>query len=130
MTITYSAEPVMRWGLAQRRFTLTEGFDVTWIRKGHEVVKFRVDAGFATDLASIPRIFQGLIPKYGRHTQPAIVHDWGYEGHTDLSKRDVDLLFLDGMKMVRVGWLKRHVMYWAVRIGGNGHWAKRRGAEV
>ncbi len=122
MTVTYSAEPTMRWGLAQARFTLTEPFTVTWKRGLTEVLEFTVLAGFSTDLASIPRAFQGIVPKVGKHIQPAIAHDWCYMGNTDLTKADADLLFLEGMESVGVWWLRRRVMYMAVRLGGTGHW--------
>ena len=122
MTVTYSTEPVLRWGLAQARFVLTEPFAVTWSRPRSLLVHFTVPAGFSTDLASIPRLFQSIVPKVGKHIQPAIVHDWGYAGNTDLTKEDTDLLFLEGMKASGVWWLRRRVMYWAVRLGGKGHW--------
>ncbi len=128
MTVTYSAAPVLRWGLAQHRFTLTESFIVTWNRGITELTEFTVLAGFSTDLASIPRVFQSIVPKVGRHIQPAIAHDWCYGGNTDLTKADADLLFLEGMEASGVWWLRRQAMYWAVRAGGKGHWAG--GAEV
>jgi len=122
MTVTYSAAPVIRWGLAQERFTLVESFVVTWIRGPTETVEFTVPAGFQTDLASIPRGFRSVIPQVGKHLQPAIAHDFCYEGNTDLTKADADLLFLEGMKSTGVWWLRRRVMYLAVRAGGKGHW--------
>jgi len=122
MTVTYSAEPVIRWGLAQGRFTLVEGFTVTWKRGLTEVVEFEVPAGFQTDLASIPRGFRSIIPQIGKHLQPAIAHDFCYAGNTNLTKEEADLLFLEGMKSTGVWWLRRRVMYLAVRVGGKGHW--------
>ena len=122
MTVAYSVDPVLRWGLAQARFVLTEPFTVTWSRPRSPLVHFTVPAGFSTDLASIPRLFQSIVPKVGKHIQPAIVHDWGYAGNTDLTKADTDLLFLEGMKASGVWWLRRRVMYLAVRLGGKGHW--------
>lgn len=35
-----------------------------------------VDAGFKTDLASIPRPFMWLVPIAGRSAKPAVLHDW------------------------------------------------------
>ena len=122
MSVTYSADPVLRYGLAQGRFTLTESFTVVWKRGLTEILEFEVAAGFRTDLASIPRGFRSIIPQIGKHLQPAIVHDWGYAGNTDLTKEESDLLFLDGMKSAGVWWLRRRIMYLAVRLGGTGHW--------
>ena len=123
MSVTYSAEPVLRWGLAQRRFTLVEPIDVVWLRKGHEILKFRVEAGFSTDLASIPQFLQWLIPKIGRHLLPAICHDWIYVGEVEgMSKKDGDLFFLDFMETTGVAWWRRRLMYRGVRLRGKGHW--------
>jgi len=122
MSVTYSAEPVLRWGLVQRRFSLAEPFTVAWDRGLTEKGGFTVPAGFSTDLASIPRLFQGIVPKIGKHIQPAIAHDFCYEGNTNLTKEDSDLLFLEGMRSTGVGWLRRRVMYLAVRVGGKGYW--------
>lgn len=122
MTVTYSAEPAIRWSLIPERFTLIEPFKVTWDRGLTETVEFEVPAGFQTDLASIPRGFRSIIPQVGKHLQPAIAHDFSYDGNTDLSKADADLLFLEGMKSTGVWWLRRRIMYAAVRVGGKGHW--------
>ncbi len=122
MSVIYSADPVIRWGLAQERFTLVENFTVAWRRGPTETVGFEVPAGFQTDLASIPRGFRSIIPQVGKHLQPAIAHDFCYEGNTALSKADADLLFLEGMKSTGVWWLRRKLMYLAVRAGGKGHW--------
>ena len=122
MTVTYSADPVLRYGLAQGRFTLTESFTVVWKRGLTETLEFEVAAGFRTDLASIPRGFRSIIPQVGRHLQPAIVHDWCYAGNTDLTKEESDLLFLAGMKSAGVSWWRRRIMYLAVRWRGKGHW--------
>jgi len=44
---------------------------------------FEVPMGFTTDFASVPRFFTWLLPRYGRWTQAAVLHDslW------DLSRR-------------------------------------------
>lgn len=123
MTVTYSAEPVIRWSLAPGHFILEEGFTVIWNQPGTELTKFDVPVGFSTDLASIPRLFQSIVPKVGRHIQPSIAHDFCYEGGVpDMTRAEADLLFLEGMKAVGVWWLRRRVMYWAVRVGGKGWW--------
>jgi len=122
MTVQYSDDYLLRESPKQGHFFLENHFTVTWERAGHERVVFKVKKGFETDLASIPQVFQKIIPKMGRHRQPAIAHDYCYCGNTDLSKKDADLLFLDGMKSLGVGWFRRRIMYWAVRVGGTGHW--------
>ncbi len=120
--VSYSADPRLVWHSVSRAWELIEPFEVVW--KGHSVgdlpdpLRFTVGAGFFTDLASIPRAFRSIIPQVGRHIQPSIVHDWAYESKTALTRAEADRLFLDGMKAVGVGWLKRYLMYDAVRLFG------------
>ena len=38
----------------------------------------RVELGFQTDLASIPRFLWAVLPPFGRYTNAALVHDWLY----------------------------------------------------
>ena len=37
---------------------------------------FVVPTDFVTDFASVPRFLGFIIPRYGRWTRPAILHDW------------------------------------------------------
>jgi len=112
----YSADPVLKWCTKSSVWILQEAFTVTWGGQTWEIPK-----GFRTDLASIPRLFQGLIPKVGKHIQPAIAHDFFYV-HGGITKKQADDMFLDGMKYSGVSWWKRRLMYRAVRVGGNGIW--------
>ena len=123
MTVIYSDGVILKsTPNADEPFVLTESFAVTWERDGKEAIKFQVRKGFTTDLASIPRVFRSLIPQVGRHLQPSIAHDWTYEGHTDLTRAEADRLFLEGMEAVGVWWLRRKIMYTAVRTFGGGLW--------
>ncbi len=117
-TVRYSTDPQLTWRAVSRAWELTESFRVLWLGRPSGTVRFTVDAGFITDLASIPRAFRSIIPQVGRHIQPAITHDWTYESKTNLTRAEADLLFLDGMKAVGVGWLRRRAMYSAVRAFG------------
>jgi len=112
----YSADPLLRWLSDREMWLVEESFTVTW-RDG----VWTIPQGFESDLASIPRIFQGLIPKVGKHIQPAITHDWFYV-NGGITKAEADDMFLDGMEYTKVSWWKRRLMYRAVRVGGNGIW--------
>ena len=37
---------------------------------------FVVPAGMLTDFASVPRLFVWFLPRYGRYTKAAILHDY------------------------------------------------------
>ena len=123
MTVTYSSDPVVKWSLAPGHFILEKGFTCTWERKGKITKRIKVRKGFTTDLASIPRIFQNIIPKVGKHIQPSIVHDWCFEDKVPgMIRKEADQLFLEGMKEVGVSWWKRNLMWAAVRVGGARLW--------
>jgi hypothetical protein len=74
-----------------------------------------VPAGFITDLASIPRVFQTLVPKIGKHRLPAIVHDY-LVTLDNLDRKMADKVFLEAMKVCGVNPVRRRLMYWAVSI--------------
>lgn len=94
------------------------------------VGRVRVPAGFVTDLASIPRIFQSLIPVNGKHRLAAIVHDYLVRGGATIGGKQIDRavadkVFLEAMTILRVNWLKRRLMYRAVALATT--WLKLRG---
>ena len=123
MSVSYSADPVIRRSLDQDVFILVQDFTCTWERDGEIPWQIHVKKGFTTDLASIPRIFQNIAPKFGKHIQPAICHDWCYEDYVEgMTRKEADNLFLEGMKAVGVNWFRRRVMYLAVRAGGRRLW--------
>jgi hypothetical protein len=73
-----------------------------------------VPEGFITDLASIPRVFRILFVKNGKHRAAAIVHD--YLCRQEFNRVLADKIFLEAMKVSKVGRFKRYAMYYAVRI--------------
>ncbi|KJS41173.1 MAG: hypothetical protein VR70_05335 [Rhodospirillaceae bacterium BRH_c57] len=86
--------------------------------------KVTVPAGFLTDLASVPRLFQAVVPVVGDQNGAATVHDWCYHSQT-MSRAEADSLFLAGMEAAGVGWARRWAMYGAVRVGGWVPWGRR-----
>lgn len=91
-----------------------------------------IPQGFITDLASVPRILWNIYPPFGKYTEAAVLHDYGYRtggnypGATKpYSKRDVDNLFRDAMKICGVGAFSRFVLYQAVSKFGKGSFLRR-----
>ena len=121
MSVWYKGRTLLSWKDDATEFTVEEEFDAFWNRAGN-ITKIVIPRGFTTDLASVPRVFQSIIPKLGHHIRPAIVHDYCYEGFTNLDRREADAMFLEGMQQTKVGWLRRNVMWLAVRVGGKGLW--------
>ena len=121
MSVWYNGRTLLSWEDDATEFVVEEAFEVYWKRDG-KISMFVIPAGFTTDLASVPRIFQSIIPKIGHHIRPAIVHDYCYEGFTNLTRKEADEMFLEGMKTTKVSWLRRKAMWLAVRVGGRGLW--------
>lgn len=86
----------------------------------HEI---RVPKSLLTDGTSIPRLFRGVVERFGEGVEAALVHDLLYgfsnkEGTVVWSRREADLILLAGLKKSGVSRWKREAMYWSVRIGG------------
>lgn len=83
-----------------------------------------VPAGFDTDYASIPRIFWSIYPPDGSYAPAAVVHDWLYWSQ-DFTRDESDRVFYEAMTALGVPWLRRQIIYRAVRLGGWAPWGKR-----
>lgn len=83
-----------------------------------------VPAGFITDLATVPRIFWILLPPDGKYAKAAIIHDYMYDNALR-TKKEADLIFLDGMTVLGVPRWKRTIMYYAVRLFGRGMYNRK-----
>jgi Protein of unknown function (DUF1353) len=91
---------------------------------------FTVPAGFRTDFASVPRVVVWLIPRLGRYTLAAVLHDWLVtEGLRTgaVSPRDADGLFRRVMREQGVPIVRRWLMWTGVRLGALTDPARRRG---
>jgi hypothetical protein len=64
-------------------------------------------------------MFVWLLPRYGRYTKAAILHDhlWGEEVPRTISRRDADGIFRQAMRQLEVPFLRRWIMWAAVRWG-------------
>jgi hypothetical protein len=78
---------------------------------------FKVNRGFISDLASIPKGARWLISKVEKHSAAAVIHDALYVYHP-LSKEDADDVFLEAMAVSGVPLWKRVIMYLAVKYHG------------
>lgn len=82
--------------------------------------RFVVPAGFATDFASVPRVAVWLIPRFGRYTLAAVLHDWlvteGLRTRA-VTSRDADGIFRRVMRELGVPVVRRWLMWAGVRWG-------------
>lgn len=112
------------WSVVEKPYAL-------WLGGNRKVL---VEARYVTDWASIPRLFRSIIPKRGRYSPAALVHDWLYASHhvlhsgkpEEITRKEADKIFLEIMADLGVGWLKRKTMYRAVRLGGWRSWGKEK----
>ena len=84
-------------------------------------VTIKVERGFRTDFASIPRVFRVILSPYGRHTEAAVLHDWLYQTsgmHGEFTRKQCDELFFEAMIACGVGKARALTMYSAVRAFG------------
>jgi hypothetical protein len=100
-----------------------------------------VEAGYVTDLASVPRPFRVLLPTSGKITPAAIRHDkrcddlnaWHENGRLPgvvppLSSVEADREFLDGLQQLDPEHPLRNLGYWVgVRLGAWASPARRDG---
>lgn len=82
-----------------------------------------VPRGFITDFASVPRLIQGLVPRWGKYGNAAVIHDWLY-WEQSIDRREADLIFLEAMEVMKVGPVTRFVIYKAVRLFGWYAWLR------
>jgi hypothetical protein len=95
-----------------RMWELVENFE--YHRECGEIIT--IPAGFKFDFASIPRIFWGWIGSpTGEYGPAALVHDFLLSDES-YPKSKADKIFLEVMEVLKVNFIKRHVMYYAVRI--------------
>jgi hypothetical protein len=82
--------------------------------------RFEVPAGYVTDYATVPRVVSWLIPRYGRWTRAAIVHDYlitDVLAAGEISPVDVDGIFRRILRELGVSTPRRWLMWAGVRWG-------------
>ncbi len=114
MPFVGEAEPMVRQ-VGEREWEVVEPL----VYRG-QTDEFTVPAGMPTDFASVPRVFVWFLPRYGRYTKAAILHDylWRYridDPDAPVSRRDADGLFRRVMRELGVPFLRRWIMWTAVR---------------
>ena len=97
-----------------------------YLSTAHGEIEVPVD--FLTDGASVPRVFWGILSPFGDYFGAALIHDFLYSPHNRrFDRATCDRIFLAAMKDAGVPWLRRRVIYRAVRLGG---WASFKGNPI
>ena len=88
-----------------------------------------IPAGFLSDGLSIPKLIQPLIntPAAPQWIVAGFYHDWLYKLHPNktVTRKEADLKFLEVMRELGVGWMRRRTIFYGVRLGGRGSWNKK-----
>lgn len=100
-----------------------KGFEYYVGNKEDDVV-IRIEPGYITDGATIPRVLSKYIPAWGKWGQASIVHDYLCETlsvlvhgvKTPITRRQGDRIFLEAMGVLGVPWYQRIVFYAGVRL--------------
>lgn len=106
--------------VAVRQVSSTEWETVDEIRYSANHQSFTVPVGQRTDFASTPRVLVWLIPRYGKYTLPAILHDHLWRQEIPLGTvtyREADGILRQAMRLRGVPFVTRWSMWAAVRWG-------------
>jgi hypothetical protein len=98
---------------------------ISWVPGPDQVNKYKrvdVPVGFVTDLASVPRIFWQFLPRDGKYTYPAIVHDYLYWMQHQPRESADDILRI-GMEEFNIDNVVINAVYWGVKAGGRFAWS-------
>ncbi len=120
----FHAQPLLRPLRGTDAFRLEE--PLVW-DDGRRVIT--VPPGFRTDLASVPRVAQPIIPKTGPYTAAAVLHDYLFVVQ-DHSFAATNALFRDAMACCGVRLTQRWLIWAAVTAGGWLPWLANAGARA
>lgn len=91
-----------------------------------------VPVGFATDFTSVPAFARAIYPIIDRTAKAAVIHDYLYGGGwirdskgnflRQPTRKQADLIYYQGLKILGASNFEATVKYYAVRLGGRGWW--------
>ncbi len=89
-----------------------------------EIYSIQIPQGFSTDFASIPKCVRNIIENVGKYNDIYLLHDWLYSklSQESFSRKEVDQIMLEKLKEFGMNFVKRNLVYNAVRIFGGKHW--------
>jgi hypothetical protein len=85
----------------------------------------RVPSGFVTDFASVPWYARSAISVLGRHSIPAIVHDYLY-WEQRCSREQADAILFDAMDEYKSATWQQWLVYYSVHWRAGGAWEENK----
>lgn len=86
-----------------------------------EGTRYRVPAGFETNFASVPYMFQWYFRVNGKSRLPAALHDYQYREESNIPRKKSDRIFLRGCKEKGMRSRKARIGYRTLRMFGGIH---------
>ena len=80
-----------------------------------------VPSGFATDLASVPRLLWSAFPRTGRYAYAAIIHDYLY-WYQPMKREEADQIFAHAMQDSKVPPATLATLFQTVNLAGQSAW--------
>lgn len=86
-----------------------------------------VPKSFITDLASIPKLFQGVVGVPEDFDEESILHDFLYSKYNNygINRDTADKIFRQSLVLNEVNPIVANLMYLAVKVGGELHWQEK-----
>jgi hypothetical protein len=100
------------------KFRVIEAFEY-YVDERTSGEKIKVQKGFTTDFASVPRAFWSIFPPHGKYAKAAVIHDWMYK-NAYKNKEFADKTFYEAMLVLGVNKKTAWIMYNFVKIFGKG----------
>jgi hypothetical protein len=104
------AEVLLRQ-VSPRKFKLAQPF-----RYDDGERQFEIRENDVSDLASVPKVLTWLIPRYGRHTLAALLHDHLQKKELGVSSQEADTMFRNAMGETSVPLARRWLIWSAVAL--------------
>jgi hypothetical protein len=100
--------------------------DFVWKADGTDKT-ITVPKGFQTDFASVPRLPLAYVACGNTAHEAAVIHDYLYRkgAKPNLTRENVDKVFLAIMEEMKMSWWRREAMYRAVRAGAGFMWKSK-----
>lgn len=81
-----------------------------------------IPAGFITDLATVPKLAQKVIPYKDDLCIVAILHDWHYTTH-EVTRKEADKIMRDYFTVnTELGTIQKYAVWAIIRIFGSSSW--------
>ncbi len=103
-------------------FVLVDDLDYKIERTGRTI---RVPSGFVTDFASVPWYARSAISVLGRHSIPAIVHDYLY-WEQRCAREQADAILFDAMDEYKSAAWQQWLVYYSVHWRAGGAWEENK----